>query len=350
MNSSVASPQRARLRLGHDLLLRSQQSDIQQHKSTREERIVKSEIKSLIETAAQLEARGAAARSIGDEPAAEASLRKALRLTIETLDRAVPNERGKALLDILQMKVRLALRCGEVPEAKRALENATAADPSITQSEKWRQFFDAEAWPDEWLIAAVRRDPPDMAALDALADRYWKDVFGRCYLLTLNQDKACDLAQQAWVRVLRARRRLLPGGNFPAYVSTVATNLWRDAQRWSRRAGPFAEQKLVSLDQPVLADDGDNVLMTDALPSLNSPDAREQTILKLDIDRALQRLPAKLRDVLIARFITGESCAEIARRCGRTEQTVSGWVREAIRDMKTYLEEPLPAATPVEQS
>jgi DNA-directed RNA polymerase specialized sigma24 family protein len=46
-----------------------------------------------------------------------------------------------------------------------------------------------------------------------------------------------------------------------------------------------------------------------------------------------------LRDVLVARFLTGESCAEIGERHGRTEQTVSGWVREALRQMKLQLEE-----------
>jgi DNA-directed RNA polymerase specialized sigma24 family protein len=59
----------------------------------------------------------------------------------------------------------------------------------------------------------------------------------------------------------------------------------------------------------------------------------------LDIDDALGRLTPLLREVLVARFIAGESCAEIGRRHGRTEQTVSGWVREAVREMKLHLED-----------
>ncbi len=73
-------------------------------------------------------------------------------------------------------------------------------------------------------------------------------------------------------------------------------------------------------------------------------------MLTVDIDHALERLSPKLREVLIARFITGESCAEIGGRYGRTEQTVSGWVREAIREMKTYLEDRPDPASPVEQA
>jgi hypothetical protein len=34
-----------------------------------------------------------------------------------------------------------------------------------------------------------------------------------------------------------------------------------------------------------------------------------------------------------------ESCAEIGRRHGRTEQTISAWVREGVRQMKRCLED-----------
>jgi RNA polymerase sigma-70 factor (ECF subfamily) len=304
------------------------------------------EIKCLIGTAAHLGDRATAARSMGDESEAEASLREALELAIEAAAAAADDGQPEILLDILQLKVLLALRCGETERARGWLRDAIAIDPAIAQSAEWQQFFDIAAWTDEWLVAAVRRDPPDAAALDELAVRYWKEVFGRCYLLTLNYDEASDLAQQAWSRVLRARRRLLPGGNFPAYLTTVATNLWRDSQRWSRRAGLIADQKLVSLDEPILTDDGDSILMADALPSPNSPNDAKRAMLKIDIDQALERLSPKLREVLIARFITGESCAEIAERYGRTEQTISGWVREAIREMKACLEERTDAASP----
>lgn len=195
------------------------------------------------------------------------------------------------------------------------------------------------AWPDAWLIAAVRRDPPDAAALDALADRYWSVLFGRCQMLTVDRQKASDLAQSAWCRVLQTRHRLKPDGNFPAYITAIATNLWRDLYRSAKRAGPLADHRLVALDAALPTDDGKVVVLVDALPDLNALQATDQRLLAMDIDQALEKLSPLLRDVLVARFITGESCAEIGIRHGRTEQTVSGWVREAIRQMKTHLEE-----------
>jgi RNA polymerase sigma factor (sigma-70 family) len=127
---------------------------------------------------------------------------------------------------------------------------------------------------------------------------------------------------------------------------TTAANIWRDSHRWSRRAGLLADEKLASLDEACGTRDGDSVVLAEVLPDLNSLRAEEQTLLKLDIDRALARLTWRLRHVLVARFITGESCAEIGLRFGRTEQTVSGWVREAIRQMQLHLEEPATGPAP----
>jgi RNA polymerase sigma-70 factor (ECF subfamily) len=195
------------------------------------------------------------------------------------------------------------------------------------------------AWPDDWLIAAVRRESPDEAALDVLVGRYWKALFARCQLLTLDAQKANDLAQETWYRVLRARETLRPDGNFPAYLMTIAANLWRDWNRSARRAGPLAEARLASLDASLATDTGDTLVLADVLPDLNALEAGEQALLKMDIDEALSHLSPQLRDVLTSRYLTGESSAEIGRRYGRTEQTITAWLRQAIGEMKVHLGE-----------
>ena len=217
----------------------------------------------------------------------------------------------------------------ELARPERGLEpedgRVNSADPSV--------------WPDTRLIEAVRRDPPDVAALDALAHRYWGPLFGRCRLLTLDHDRASDLAQEAWCRVLRARRTLEPDGNFPAYLATTAMNIWRDRHRSDRRRGPLSDRRLHSLQAALERDDGKSMVLADAIPDPGSLRSEEKASLEQDIDEALGRLAPRLREVLVARFLIGESCAEIGRRHGRTEQTISAWVREALQEMKLYLDE-----------
>jgi RNA polymerase sigma factor (sigma-70 family) len=217
---------------------------------------------------------------------------------------------------------------GEVPSA-----NALTG-----HRDEWERVRAVAEWSDARLIAAVRDDPPDSAALDELADRYWKGLFGRCQLLTLNEHKANDLAQEAWCRLLRARHRLNPDGNFPAYLSTIATNIWRDWHRSARRAGPFSERRLASLDANLPVEGEETIPLSDALPDLNALRLEQQRRLMLDIDDALERLSPQLRDVIVARFLNGESCAQIGSRLARTEQTVSAWVRQAVRQIKLHFE------------
>jgi DNA-directed RNA polymerase specialized sigma24 family protein len=107
--------------------------------------------------------------------------------------------------------------------------------------------------------------------------------------------------------------------------------------RTAVRAGPIADGRMTSLDSSVVTEGGDSIPLINVLADPHTLSADDQIVLEMDLDNALSRLEPRLRDVLISRFITGESAAEIGRRYERTEQAVTGWIREAIRQMKVYL-------------
>jgi RNA polymerase sigma factor (sigma-70 family) len=302
-------------------------------------------IKALMEQAARLEAEGATARSAGDEAAAEASFRAGLGLATDAKKKAARDSAHSDRLEILRIGARLALHCGEAAQARELIEEARAISPSFLDADDWSQLRDIALWPDSWLIAAIRQEPPDVGALDALVERHWKKLFGRCQLLASNQGNAADMAQEAWRRILRSRRNLKPGGNFGAYITTIATNLWRDTMRVGQRAGAMAQHRLASLDETLSGESDDNGTLIDIVADPKSLQEPERRQLALDLDHALGQLPPLLRDVLVARFLTGESCAEIGRRYGRTEQTISGWVRTAVQQMKLHLGDPNPTGS-----
>jgi RNA polymerase sigma-70 factor (ECF subfamily) len=228
-----------------------------------------------------------------------------------------------------------ALSRGNMKEGRRLITVALAQSP--LPAGDWTRLQDIRTWPDAWLVAAIRNDPPDEEALDELAARHWKSLFGRCRLVALNRDDACDLAQEAWVRVLKSRHRLNPEKNFPAYLATIAMNLWRDRYRSERRAGALSEHRRASLDLELTDSEGESVVLGDSLPDLNVLEAEKQSRLMLDIDEALGRLSPLLREVIVARFLGGESAAEIGRRHVRTEQTITGWLRQGIEELKSHL-------------
>jgi RNA polymerase sigma-70 factor (ECF subfamily) len=251
---------------------------------------------------------------------------------------AAPRRAGA--LEAVRAAVAAALDRGDAAGARRLLADvpADAADDAArAHADELARLRDVRAWPDAWLVAAVRGDPPDVPALDALVARFWKMLHARCELLTGSRDLASDLAQDTWVRVLRARRTLQPHGNVAGLLVTVATNLWRDRQRRARRAGPLAAHRLASLDDAVPTRDGGQGVLADVLPDPDALSLAEQELLKLDVDRALARLSPRSRDVLTARYLDEESAVEIGRRYGRTEQTITAWVRQAIDEIRHFL-------------
>ena len=100
----------------------------------------------------------------------------------------------------------------------------------------------------------------------------------------------------------------------------------------------MADHRLESLDAANPNEDGESVALVDRIPDLKALSPEDQSLLALDIDKALEQLTPQLREVLVARFINGESCAEIGQRYGRTEQSISGWVRQALKEVKLHLE------------
>lgn len=293
----------------------------------------------LLEKAASLLAGGETARAENDEPGASKLFDEALASALNAVELAKAKGLTGKQSDALLVAARCAA-CGGHTDTVREIVNSAAALSSDLQGSEWAQLRDIDSWTDEWLVAAVRRNPPGEHALDALAQRYWKKLFARCQILTADREKAADLAQEAWCRVLRGRGALKPGGNFPGYLAMIATNLWRDQHRSSLRAGEMAPARMTSLDLERPSAGGTLLTLAEALPDLSALEAEARAKLKLDLDDALARLSPLSRDVLVARFIDGESCAEIGKRYDRTEQTVSGWLRRAIQEMKLFLREP----------
>ena len=193
------------------------------------------------------------------------------------------------------------------------------------------------SWTDARLIAAIQEEPPNEDALHELVTRYWHTLFARCRALTMGSDLAADLVQETWSRVLRARAGLRPDGSFPGYIIAVATNIYRDQRRLSRRAGDMAEHRLLSLELAMPSDEDDTVVLADVIPDTRTLGRADRLALAIDLDGAFAQLTPRLREVVVARYIRGESAAAIGRRYECSEQTITTWLRRAGRLLQDYL-------------
>ena len=129
-------------------------------------------------------------------------------------------------------------------------------------------------------------------ALNDLMERHATPVFQFLCRMIGDEDDANDLAQEAFVRVFRARAQFRLNNKFSTWLYTIAANLARNHFRWRAR------HPKVSLD--ATGDDSEQALR-DVLPA-HGPSPGEQTAIaeRAAIVRAeVARLPEDLREAIV---------------------------------------------------
>lgn len=162
---------------------------------------------------------------------------------------------------------------------------------------------------DEWFVRAVL---PHEAALTRYLQRHWRGPAA----------EVSDLRQEALTRVYAAARKERPT-HAKSFLFTTARRLILDHVRRGRvveiEAVMDLEQLTVSVDEVWL----------DAQIS-----ARQE--LKI-LQRALDALPGKCRDVVELRRVYGFSQRETAERLGLTEAAVEGHIQRGVRRLAEAL-------------
>ncbi len=135
-----------------------------------------------------------------------------------------------------------------------------------------------------------------MALVVELFARYQGEIYG--YLCGMVRERAWaeDLAQETFLRALRARRRLAGVGNHRAWLYRVATNVALNALK---RRNRFAWLPWLSSDREASA-----------------PDVAEQVARQSALEAALATLPPGSRAPLLLYAQYGLSTAEVAEALG----------------------------------
>jgi RNA polymerase sigma factor (sigma-70 family) len=164
---------------------------------------------------------------------------------------------------------------------------------------------------DNWFVREVL---PHEAALLRYLARVWPDA-----------TEIQDIRHDAYVRILEGAHRLRPTAP-KSLLFSIARNLMIDRARRSR---------IVPID--LLGDlDSLNVLVDEVTPERRAS-IREQLVR---VTAAVNRLPAKCREVLWLRRVEGFSQKEIAARLGVSEGTVEKHMTHAARLLADMLSAP----------
>jgi len=233
-----------------------------------------------------------------------------------------------------------------------ALGEAQGSKASISQGPKGKAGAEEvlrdgvvrdEIISDEALVGALAAG--DLEAGEALIDRYHEPLLRYLNRLTGSASISEDIVQQTWLSVVEHSRqfkptkaRLVKGRtgvdevsrqpdavprlpSFKAWLYRIATNkvhdVWRSKAREKR------------------AHQGVSVLASD-----ETPDARERmdiTEQQLQVRRAIDKLPDAQKQVVLLRYYSGLSFAEIARMLGCPLNTALGRMHKAVQKLRFAL-------------
>lgn len=176
----------------------------------------------------------------------------------------------------------------------------------------------------------IRAKSGDIEAFEQIVNQYEKKIYNIAYKYVMNEADACDMTQEAFLRVWRGLPDFEMNSGFTTWVYRITANACIDFLRKEKRNRSVS---LVFLD-----DDGEQT--ETELPDLRSEphtitEKREQME---EIESALSELEAEYRTVLVMRVINGFTYAEIAEALSIKEGTVKSRISRARERMRRKLQ------------
>lgn len=176
----------------------------------------------------------------------------------------------------------------------------------------------------------------DARAFSTLVTRHRGSVFNFILRYTNHRQRAEDLLQETWLKVVRSSSEYQPKARFTTWVFTIARNLCVDSARKE------SYRKTDSLDAPVAGGDEGDRALGELVPDQQgaSPDRSAHNVrLRPLIEKALRALPDEQREVFLLREYHGVGFKEIADVTGVNENTVKSRMRYALEGLRKRLSE-----------
>lgn len=174
------------------------------------------------------------------------------------------------------------------------------SNPALPSPLVWRAVpkdGEAQPTPNEESALLRRAQAGDPDAFAAIVNKYWRKAFWTAYDVLYDQDRAQDVAQEAFVKIHRALSTYDLDRDFASWLHRIALNLAIDHKRRRARDRAFATDKVEEL--------------FDARKSTDSDAEKRATIER--VESVLATMPEKYRIPMTMKDIDGLSVEEIAR-------------------------------------
>ena len=155
-----------------------------------------------------------------------------------------------------------------------------------------------------------------MATFEELYERYATDVLRVCYFYLGDRQKAEDVCQDVFVRLITTSPTLQEGRE-KAWLLKVALNRCRDLWRgaWLKRV----------------------VLGSPAFELVPAPDEIDSLADRQEIMQAINQLPAAFKEVILLHYYQGYGISEIAEMMELPEGTISSRLSRGRKKLESIL-------------
>ncbi|MFP6630520.1 MAG: sigma-70 family RNA polymerase sigma factor [Myxococcota bacterium] len=208
---------------------------------------------------------------------------------------------------------RLAKRSARGRQGLRGDQDAGARGPEGSRGGEGCEGGETDE--DIELMLALGRG--DDAAFDVLFSRWGGRLVGYLQRMVSDLATAEELAQEAFLRVYRAREGYAAASRFSTWLYRIATNLALNELRRPARRRPHAST------------DDEEAPLTLVSPGPGPESSAEARLAVGDLSTELERLPERQRMALWLSAVEGQSYAEVAEALGTTDKSVKSLVHRA---------------------
>ncbi len=188
---------------------------------------------------------------------------------------------------------------------------------------------------DEELLASVQAG--DTRSLGILVERWERPLFRFVYRMLPKREEAQDICQETFLKVASKSGLFRKGSRFSTWMYQIALNLTRDYLRKKSRWSNLVVEAADGREERAPALESGRAVTPDL--ELERKDTKET------VRRALARLPADQREVLVLKEYQGMKFREIAELLSCPESTVKSRMYYGLQGLRSALsKEGLPLA------
>lgn len=161
----------------------------------------------------------------------------------------------------------------------------------------------------------------DQAAIRELYDRHAPRVYAVVRRLAGEDALAEDWAQEAWVRAIRALPRFRGDAQFSTWIHRIAVNSALHGRRWRERR----TSREITLS------------VTPMEPAFEQSTRTDEPMLRITLQRALDRLPEGMRQIVVLHDVQGFTHDEIGALLGIAAGTSKSQLFKARAHLRKIL-------------